>query len=133
MRFVANMAEEEFLQDEKTQYAVVRSLEIIGEAANNVSAETRDRFVSLSWSKIIAQARRDSSLSEVEFLTHLGDGSRRPPAGHRATRCVLAGAPMTSLSFIGAGNMAEAGEAGRNDPCPCGSEKRYKKCHGRAA
>lgn len=19
---------------------------------------------------------------------------------------------------------------GRNDPCPCGSEKKYKKCHG---
>ncbi|WP_434154568.1 SEC-C metal-binding domain-containing protein [Pseudomonas sp. JZ134] len=21
-------------------------------------------------------------------------------------------------------------EIGRNDPCPCGSEKKYKKCHG---
>mgnify|MGYP001617286254 FL=1 len=21
-------------------------------------------------------------------------------------------------------------EAGRNDPCPCGSGKKYKKCHG---
>ncbi|MBI4223999.1 MAG: SEC-C domain-containing protein [Deltaproteobacteria bacterium] len=20
---------------------------------------------------------------------------------------------------------------GRNDPCPCGSSKKYKKCHGR--
>ena len=24
-------------------------------------------------------------------------------------------------------------EAGRNDPCPCGSGKKYKKCHGRAS
>ena len=23
-------------------------------------------------------------------------------------------------------------EAGRNDPCPCGSGKKYKKCHKRA-
>jgi preprotein translocase subunit SecA len=23
-------------------------------------------------------------------------------------------------------------EPGRNDPCPCGSGKKYKKCHGRA-
>jgi uncharacterized protein YecA (UPF0149 family) len=22
------------------------------------------------------------------------------------------------------------GEIGRNDPCPCGSGKKYKKCHG---
>jgi uncharacterized protein YecA (UPF0149 family) len=25
----------------------------------------------------------------------------------------------------------DAAKAGRNDPCPCGSGKKYKKCHGR--
>jgi hypothetical protein len=25
------------------------------------------------------------------------------------------------------------GQVGRNDPCPCGSDKRYKHCHGRLA
>jgi preprotein translocase subunit SecA len=24
-------------------------------------------------------------------------------------------------------------EVGRNDPCPCGSGKKFKKCHGAAA
>jgi len=24
-------------------------------------------------------------------------------------------------------------KVGRNDPCPCGSGKKYKKCHGAAA
>jgi preprotein translocase subunit SecA len=24
----------------------------------------------------------------------------------------------------------EARQVGRNDPCPCGSGKKYKKCHG---
>jgi len=24
----------------------------------------------------------------------------------------------------------EAPKAGRNDPCPCGSGKKFKKCHG---
>ncbi|MBI3631592.1 MAG: SEC-C domain-containing protein, partial [Candidatus Staskawiczbacteria bacterium] len=23
------------------------------------------------------------------------------------------------------------GEVGRNDPCPCGSGKKFKKCHGK--
>ncbi len=27
----------------------------------------------------------------------------------------------------------QAPKVGRNDPCPCGSGKKYKKCHGAAA
>ncbi|WP_421888217.1 SEC-C metal-binding domain-containing protein [Methylibium sp.] len=29
--------------------------------------------------------------------------------------------------------MADVPRAGRNDPCPCGSGKKYKQCHGRLA
>jgi uncharacterized protein YecA (UPF0149 family) len=29
-----------------------------------------------------------------------------------------------------AGGRAEAPRAGRNEPCPCGSGKKFKKCHG---
>lgn len=29
-------------------------------------------------------------------------------------------------------SMAQTGKIGRNDPCPCGSGKKYKNCHGRA-
>jgi len=45
---------------------------------------------------------------------------------------------MAQLSFVGAGDAAAAPQpvhiekkAGRNDPCPCGSGKKYKKCHGK--
>jgi uncharacterized protein YecA (UPF0149 family) len=27
---------------------------------------------------------------------------------------------------------ARFAQAGRNDPCPCGSGKKFKRCHGRA-
>jgi preprotein translocase subunit SecA len=44
---------------------------------------------------------------------------------------------MAQLSFMGAGDAAAAPQpvhadkkVGRNDPCPCGSGKKYKKCHG---
>jgi preprotein translocase subunit SecA len=45
---------------------------------------------------------------------------------------------MAQLSFVGSGDAAAAVPApvhaekkvGRNDPCPCGSGKKYKKCHG---
>ena len=39
------------------------------------------------------------------------------------------GAGDGSSKASGAGVKA-APEAGRNDPCPCGSGKKYKKCHG---
>jgi len=43
-----------------------------------------------------------------------GDGARsRGPAGGTAVQ-------------------VRAAKVGRNDPCPCGSGKKYKKCHGRS-
>ncbi|MGE5856224.1 MAG: preprotein translocase subunit SecA, partial [Syntrophaceae bacterium] len=45
---------------------------------------------------------------------------------------------MAQLNFVGAGDAAAAHQpvhaekkVGRNDPCPCGSGKKYKKCHGK--
>jgi uncharacterized protein YecA (UPF0149 family) len=29
------------------------------------------------------------------------------------------------------GNVLGGGKTGRNDPCPCGSGKKFKRCHGR--
>ena len=44
---------------------------------------------------------------------------------------------MAELQFVGGSGTAtdkkqavSAKKAGRNDPCPCGSGKKYKKCHG---
>jgi preprotein translocase subunit SecA len=44
---------------------------------------------------------------------------------------------MADLQFVGGSGTAtekkqavSAKKAGRNDPCPCGSGKKYKKCHG---
>lgn len=37
--------------------------------------------------------------------------------------------PATEIQKI-AENVKANGEIGRNDPCPCGSGKKYKKCHG---
>ena len=30
-------------------------------------------------------------------------------------------------------NPGDWGKVGRNEPCPCGSGKKYKNCHGRFA
>jgi preprotein translocase subunit SecA len=39
----------------------------------------------------------------------------------------LVGGPAGARAPMGAATVPEVG---RNDPCPCGSGKKYKKCHG---
>ena len=50
--FIENMTYEDFLKDEKTSYAVVRCLEIIGEATKNIPAETRHKYPEVPWKKM---------------------------------------------------------------------------------
>jgi preprotein translocase subunit SecA len=38
------------------------------------------------------------------------------------------GSQATSRQSLVANNLKKVG---RNDPCPCGSGKKYKKCHGK--
>jgi preprotein translocase subunit SecA len=50
----------------------------------------------------------------------------------------LAAAPLATM-LVGNGAQAERnpkdptswGKVGRNEPCPCGSGKKYKHCHGK--
>lgn len=47
--YTAGMAYQAFLEDTKTQDAVVRNLEIIGEAAKNLSQDLRQRHSDVPW------------------------------------------------------------------------------------
>lgn len=47
--FTKGMSYENFVQDEKTQRAVERELEIIGEASKRVSQELKDKHPKLLW------------------------------------------------------------------------------------
>jgi preprotein translocase subunit SecA len=57
----------------------------------------------------------------------------------RVQRALPPQPPKQQLTFSGAPKEAPApvkrtqAKVGRNDPCPCGSGKKYKKCHGTAA
>ncbi len=52
---VAGMTFEQFRTDRRTYRAVERELEILGEAARNVSAETRSAHPEIPWTSIIGQ------------------------------------------------------------------------------
>jgi uncharacterized protein with HEPN domain len=56
--YIGELTYEEFLKDSKTVDAVIRQLEIIGEAANNVSEEFQNKHPEFLWSKIISMRNR---------------------------------------------------------------------------
>ena len=52
--YTRDMSEEAFAMDHKTQDAVIRNLEIIGEAARNLPDQIKDSTSEIQWHKIIA-------------------------------------------------------------------------------
>jgi len=50
--FVGKMSYEEFSEDDKTTYAVIRAIEIIGEAAKKVPQDLRDSYQEIPWREI---------------------------------------------------------------------------------
>lgn len=47
--YIANLDYETFLDDTKTQDPVIRNLEIIGEAAKNISSKLREQYPKVPW------------------------------------------------------------------------------------
>ncbi len=64
--YVATKTKEEFLQDTQCQDAVIRRLEIIGEAARRISNETRACLPDLPWSAMIKM--RNLMIHEYDFV-----------------------------------------------------------------
>lgn len=57
-RYIAGFSYNEFINDEKTIDAVVRNLEIIGEATNQIPMEIRQRNKEVPWSQIVGLRNR---------------------------------------------------------------------------
>ncbi len=53
LKFVENLSFDNFSKDSKTVHAVLRAIEIIGEAAAKVSQECKKRHPDIPWSDII--------------------------------------------------------------------------------
>jgi uncharacterized protein with HEPN domain len=56
--FTAGMDKESFLNDRKTIKAVVRSLEVIGEAASKLPLNVRELYCEIPWQETIAMRNR---------------------------------------------------------------------------
>jgi uncharacterized protein with HEPN domain len=51
-KFVQGLSEEDFNKDELRQNAVVRKIEVIGEAVKNIPEEFRKKYLFVEWKKI---------------------------------------------------------------------------------
>jgi uncharacterized protein with HEPN domain len=56
--FVLDLSEAAFLQSRLHQNAVIRALEVIGEAAGKVSPSTRDAYPQIPWREMIGMRHR---------------------------------------------------------------------------
>jgi preprotein translocase subunit SecA len=92
--------------------------------------------------------RIDAQVLEIAFKMQLRDPSETPAAPRRPAAAVApapravgpvsdprraAAAPAPAPTGGAGGDAGRTAKVGRNDPCPCGSGKKYKKCHGAAA
>jgi len=58
------------------------------------------------------------------------DPSESPPAAPPPPQASAAGAPPSPFQMPKIQAKPAVPVVGRNDPCPCGSGQKYKKCHG---
>ncbi|MBI1337893.1 MAG: DUF86 domain-containing protein [Phycisphaera sp.] len=56
--YLSNISQEQFLHDTRCQDAVVRRIEVMGEAAKRVSAETQKRYPDLPWREMASMRNR---------------------------------------------------------------------------
>lgn len=49
MEFVEDIEYENFIRDDKTIFAVIRAIEIIGEAIKNIPEDVRDEYPEIPW------------------------------------------------------------------------------------
>ena len=80
-------------------------------------------------SRVRVQQQEEVERMEAQRRAQAEEAARRAQAQHESAQSELAD-----------GEEAEAGQqpavrderkVGRNEPCPCGSGKKYKQCHGK--
>ncbi|WP_299964810.1 preprotein translocase subunit SecA [uncultured Roseobacter sp.] len=77
--------------------------------------------------EMLEQIRAQQQAAQAA-ATSAGAAGGAAPAGGAPAQTAAAGAPLAG--FV-EGDPTTWGNPGRNDPCPCGSGKKFKHCHGR--
>ncbi len=49
LKFIEGISYEEFARDDKTIFAVIRAIEVVGEAVKKIPEETREKYPEIPW------------------------------------------------------------------------------------
>jgi len=108
---------------------VTRQLSTIRAMSPEEQAE-RQRMIA----EMQARMQAEADAAAERAAAGLAAESRRPePAPARAPVGAGAGALAAAPAEAAPVDPASWGKVGRNEPCPCGSGKKFKHCHGRVA
>jgi preprotein translocase subunit SecA len=91
--------------------------------------------------KIVIQEEQSSNLTNVSYSGPSDDGASTlaqasaqvPGASGNRANIQTNQAGVTKAKTVARDKSDPYANVGRNDQCPCGSGKKYKKCHGAAA
>lgn len=117
-RYTAGLDEGSFLADEKTTDAVVRNLEIIGDAAKQLPGEFKKRHSAIPWLQIAGLRNRivhdyaDSAVKASQRIAFSGKRSHRAAVDHSRIRtrplCANANFPADARGCQSISNSAFA-------------------------
>ena len=97
-------------------------------------AGVREEVVSMLFHVEVTAQDAELERHESDGLIYDGGGSESYEGGSSTLDASRRRGSGGSSSSTGAALEPNGAQAiGRNDPCPCGSGKKYKRCHGRAA
>ena len=102
------------------------SFELFQEMLENIKLETV-RFLCR------VEIRRDDEAEELERQRQEAFNQQQMEFSHEKSQSALAEEePVAELTALPEQPFVRSGEkVGRNSPCPCGSGKKYKQCHGK--
>lgn len=133
------------LLDAQVRSHVPEILAHFGEAVRKIDPEFPDDLAPGTFAKVMTESMPRLALPEgvrshvpevvAQFFESLRDAGRVAEGAEWAARIRVLGASYRERLKPGGGVRGEtirkprgASPVGRNDPCPCGSGKKYKKC-----
>ena len=112
----------EMMERQAMQQGVTNAQEVAGDNATDERGGSTAGEKSVD-APSVAKAPREKTVADV-FASMMSSAGRRAMAARSQPG---AASPMGAS----AAGPSHGGAVGRNDPCPCGSGKKYKKCCGR--
>ncbi|WP_295523898.1 SEC-C metal-binding domain-containing protein, partial [uncultured Pseudacidovorax sp.] len=120
-----------YAQKQPKQEYKREAFELFGQLLDTVKNEVTRQLmlVRIQSAEQIEQAADDmeSRAEAISNLTYTAPTEMGEPEVRSST--AAAASPTAAAAAVAA--AVAAGRVGRNDPCPCGSGKKYKQCHGK--